>query len=100
METIKVNNGKDPELWEIAQKRVSFRSHLTVYIIMNLFFWLLWLFSGQEYNEGFNLPWPVWPMVGWGIGVFFHYMGAYVYPKNNSVEREYQKLKTNKILNK
>ena len=93
METIKVSNGKDPELWEIAQKRVSFRSHLTVYIIMNVFFWLLWLFSGQEYNEGFDLPWPVWPMVGWGIGVFFHYMGAYVYPKNNSVEREYQKLK-------
>ena len=93
METIKTNNGKDPELWEIAQKRVSFKSHLTVYIIMNLFFWLLWLLTGQEYNEGFNPPWPVWPMVGWGIGVFFHYMGAYVYPKNNSVEREYQKLK-------
>ena len=93
MESIKTNSDKDPELWEIAQKRVSFRSHFTVYIVMNLFFWILWYFSGQRTTGGNGLPWPVWPMVGWGIGVFFHYMGAYVYPKNNSVEREYQKLK-------
>jgi hypothetical protein len=38
-------------------------------------------------------------MLGWGIGVFFHYMGAYVYPKDNSVEREYQKLKSNNNYN-
>jgi hypothetical protein len=32
-------------------------------------------------------------MVGWGIGLFFHWMGAYVFPRENSVEREYEKLK-------
>ena len=93
METIKVNNGKDPELWEIAQKRVSFRSHLTVYIIMNLFFWALWYFTGQRTTGGNGLPWPFWPTFGWGIGVFFHFMGAYVNYKTYSIEREYQKLK-------
>ena len=84
---------RDPELWQLAQKRASFKSHLTVYIIMNIFFWMVWYFTGQRYSGAIRFPWPVWPMFGWGIGLFFHFMGAYVYPKNNSVEKEYQKLK-------
>ena len=83
--------GKDPELWELARRRASFKSHFATYLIMVVFFWALWYFTGgRTYNSG--LPWPVWPMLGWGIGVAFHYMGAYVNPQNNSVDREYQKL--------
>jgi len=77
------NEPKDPELWKIAQKRASFKSHLTVYIIMNIFFWLLWYFSDNTNAGNDRVPWPVWPMLGWGIGVVFHYLGAYVYPKDN-----------------
>ena len=94
MESTKTNDqGKDPGLWELAQKRAGFKSHLTVYIIMNIFFWCVWYFTNHNYNGEGRFPWPVWPMLGWGIGVFFHFLGAYVYPKNYSVEREYQKLK-------
>ncbi len=82
---------KDPQLWRIAQARASFRSHLTIYLAMSLFFWVIWYFTGsQRYGSGF--PWPVWPVFGWGLGVFFHYMGAYVTPKQNRAEEEYQKL--------
>ncbi|MBK6380401.1 MAG: hypothetical protein IPF72_12080 [Chitinophagaceae bacterium] len=35
-------------------------------------------------------------MIGWGIGLAFHFAGAYVFPKANSVEREYEKLKNQK----
>lgn len=91
-----MENVKDPELWEIAQKRASFKSHLTVYIIMNIFFWLIWYFTGQRYS-GSGFPWPVWPAFGWGIGLFFHFLGAYMYPKNFSAEREYQKLKNQSL---
>ena len=83
--------GKDPELWEIARRRSSFKSHLITYLIMSIFFWALWYFTGgRTYNDG--LPWPVWPMLGWGIGVGFHYIGAYVTPRNNNTQREYDKL--------
>lgn len=85
--------GKDPELWEIAQKRASFKSHLAVYIIVNGFFWALWFLKGRSYAEEEYFPWPVWPMLGWGIGLFMHFVGAYIYPKANLVEKEYQKLK-------
>ena len=31
--------GKDPVLWEIAQKRASFKTHAVTYIIVNAFLW-------------------------------------------------------------
>lgn len=83
---------KDPKLWEIAQKRASFKTNLITYLVVNAFLWILWYISdGREYNNG--LPWPIWPTLGWGVGIVFHYFGAYVYPEANSAEREYEKLK-------
>lgn len=85
--------GRDPHLWHLAQKRVSFRNHLAVYIVVNLFFWVLWFITGAEiHNEG-DMPWPVWPMVGWGIGVLLHFTGVYINAGNTSLEKEYEKLK-------
>jgi hypothetical protein len=87
--------GKDPQLWHLAHKRASFKKHLATYIVMNLFFWILWYFTKHE-NKGADVtgvPWPVWPGIGWGIGIVFHFIGAYVATGDNSVEREYDKLK-------
>ena len=82
---------KDPQLWDIAKRRASFKSHFATYLIISAFFWALWYFTGgRDFNSG--IPWPIWPMLGWGIGVLFHYMGAYVNPKANAVDKEYEKL--------
>jgi sterol desaturase/sphingolipid hydroxylase (fatty acid hydroxylase superfamily) len=83
---------KDPRLWEIAKKRADFKANLITYLIINAFFWFIWYFTGSKtYSGGF--PWPVWPALGWGIGIIFLFFGAYVYPEANSAEREYEKLK-------
>lgn len=84
--------GRDPQLWQLAQRRASFKSHLVTYLALSVVFWVIWYATGgPAYSRGF-LPWPVWPMFGWGIGVLFHYLGAYVFPKSNSIEQEYEKL--------
>ena len=93
--------GKDPALWEIAQKRAGFKRHALVYLIVNAFLWVSWFMRGHTLHmdqwEGkdfhFNFPWPLWTTLGWGIGLAFHFAGAYIYPKSNSVEKEYDKLK-------
>lgn len=82
--------GKDPILWEIAQRRASFKSHALAYLIVNLFLWVLWFFNSKTNNSVY--PWPIWTTLGWGIGLAFHFAGAYVFPKINSVEKEYEKL--------
>ena len=92
-----VPEGKDPNLWQLAQRRASFKRHLATYLVINLFLWVLWYFTKGMYDSDYNgyniLPWPIWPMVGWGIGLTFHYISAYVSTGFSSVEREYNKLK-------
>jgi hypothetical protein len=86
--------GKDPYLWQLAQRRASFKRHLATYIIVNAFLWLIWAFSGARTHEG-SIPWPLWSTLGWGIGLASHYVSAYIASKENSVEKEYEKLKQN-----
>ena len=90
--------GKDPGLWEIAQRRASFKRHAVSYVIVNAFLWALWYFSALRHHVDFDnynwshFPWPLWTTLGWGIGLAFHFAGAYIFPKANSTEREYEKL--------
>jgi hypothetical protein len=77
----------DTQLHELARKRVEFRVHLIVYFVTNSALWMIWFFTGGRY------PWPVWPMVGWGIGVLFHYMFDYRSSRLLSEEEEYRRLK-------
>ena len=61
---MEIIGGKDPDLWRIAQKRAKFKKHVFTYVVINSFFWILWLInSGENYYGG--LPWPIWPMLGW-----------------------------------
>ncbi|MGZ4036617.1 MAG: 2TM domain-containing protein [Bacteroidia bacterium] len=86
---------KDKELWKLARKRVGFKRHLMIYTVMNVFFWVMWYLTDHlhEDEEMGGIPWPVFPMVGWGLGVMFNFLGAYVFTKHNAVEKEYEKLK-------
>ena len=92
---------KDAELWQLAKKRADFKQHLTVYIVMNIFFWGIYFFSRDNHSNDFSgvghFPWPVWATFGWGIGILFQYLGAYVYPKKNATDVEYQKLKNKQL---
>jgi hypothetical protein len=36
------------------------------YLAVMALLWLIWLATGAGH------PWPVWPMLGWGIGVAGH----------------------------
>ena len=92
-----INEQKDKMLWKQAKDRVNFKRHLLTYIGVNAFFWMIWFIDGDKnYHEQF--PWPVYPMLGWGIGLFFNYWGAYHgHSKINAIEKEYEKLKRSKV---
>jgi hypothetical protein len=77
----------DTELHQLAKKRVEFRSHFLVYLVVMAALWSIWFFTGQHYM------WPVWPMAGWGIGLVFHYFFEYRSSSFLSEEEEFRKLK-------
>jgi hypothetical protein len=87
---------KDPRMWDLAQRRASFKRHLATYIVINIFLWLIWYFTGRNGDGDNGFPWPVWSTLGWGVGLAFHYIGAYVTPQSNSADREYEKLMRNR----
>jgi class 3 adenylate cyclase len=47
--------------------RTSFRIHLVVYLVVNVALVCIWALTGAGYF------WPIWPILGWGIGVGAHY---------------------------
>ncbi|HUU64534.1 MAG TPA: 2TM domain-containing protein [Dehalococcoidales bacterium] len=77
----------EEELYREARKRVEekkgFFIHLTVYIIVNIMLVLIWAFPG-----GGGFPWFVFPLGGWGIGILFHFLGAFVFSRQTDWERK------------
>ncbi|MFT3825682.1 MAG: 2TM domain-containing protein [Chitinophagaceae bacterium] len=90
-----MENAKDLHVWEIAKRRASFKYQVGVYLVVITFLWAIWAFNGHS-SYGGIFPWPVWPMMGWGIGLLFRFMNAYVFPKEGSVEREYEHMMRNR----
>jgi hypothetical protein len=87
---------KDEKLWRIARQRASFRRNLYSYIVVILFLWAIWWFTGsRRYLEtgSRNIPWPSWVMLGWGVGLAMQYFKAYHGNKEDLTDQEYEKLK-------
>lgn len=83
---------RDEKLWRTAKKRAGFQQSLIVYVVVMGLLWFIWWYTkGKEGND--NSLWPLWPMVGWGIGLIFQYMYAYGGSKSDLVQKEYDRLK-------
>ncbi len=87
---MEANQQRDERLWRIAKSRARFRSHLMVYLIVNGFLWIIWLLTNKHQN---GVPWPVWPMIGWGLGLAFNYYHAFHRDTLGDVNREYERLR-------
>ncbi|MCF0057041.1 2TM domain-containing protein [Dyadobacter sp. CY356] len=82
-------------LWRKARKRAAFKRHLQNYLIVNAGLWVIYALTlFQPWGNQHQIyPWPVWPMLGWGIGLVSHYLSAYGNSdERRSTEIEYEKL--------
>lgn len=78
---------------DIAKEKFGFQVHLAAYLLGSLFFFIVWLVTGQ-YGVGI-VPWFVLPIVGWGLGVSVHFIcvyGGQGYVQRH-IEKEYQQMK-------
>lgn len=51
--------------------RRDFRNHVAVYVIVNIMLVAIWRVSSGGYF------WPIWPMIGWGVGLALHGWSVY-----------------------
>ena len=60
---------------EAAIKRLEakrdFNIHVAIYAIVNVILVVIWAVSGRGYF------WPIWPILGWGVGLAVHGWIAY-----------------------
>src|SRR5215210_2559373 len=66
-------DSRDNELWRIAKRRAAFKISAFSYVTVNCMLIAIWYFTS---GPG-SYFWPVWPMLGWGIGVATQYFHAY-----------------------
>ncbi len=69
----------------------AFTAGLAVYVIVNVFLWILWAVTKGDGDGG--IPWPLWVTLGWGFAMA---MGAFnIYGRKpiseSDIEREMRK---------
>lgn len=69
--------------WAIKRIRAkqALRIHLVVYLAVNTLLVAIWAITSPGYF------WPIWPMLGWGIGLAAHAVTVTVGPRQISEER-------------
>jgi len=84
------------ERYEEARKQVkeikSFYVHLFIYIVVNVFLIIINLKLTPEHL------WFYWTTAGWGIGLFFHGLGAF--KKVPFFGKDWEQNKINELMNK
>jgi hypothetical protein len=78
----------DQRKYKEAKKKVrtkkEFYEHLTVFSVMSVFFFLL------NALTAFGSWWFYWPILGWGIGVLFHYFEVFGFPGIPDMSKEWE----------
>ena len=79
---------RDRALQQLKKKR-DFKGHLLAYVLVNALFVGIWAVTGASFF------WPVFPIMGWGIGVAFNAWDVYVRqdPTEKEIQREIDALR-------
>src|SRR5215207_9374788 len=56
----------EPERSHPSGAVLGWQFHLVSYVVVLAGLWLIWALTGAGY------PWPIWPMLGWGMGLLGH----------------------------
>ena len=84
----------DQQLWQLARMRAKFKRSLGSYSLVIPFLWVIWYLTMPVEAKKHHIPWPIWPMLGWGLGLTIQYLKAYhIFGESSLEQSEYDKLK-------
>jgi hypothetical protein len=73
---------------ERLERKREFWSHLAAYVLVNATLVVVWAMTGSGFF------WPAFPLLGWGIGLFFHGWQTYTAgPREERIRREMDHLR-------
>ena len=66
----------------------EFKAHLLAYVLVNALLIVIWAMSGAGFF------WPIFPLLGWGIGITFHAWDVFgSRPSEDKIRREMDRLR-------
>jgi hypothetical protein len=65
---------------ERVEAKIGFYIHLTVYVGVNILLCIINLLTSPRYL------WFLWPLIGWGIGVFFHALRVFAFTEGSAIK--------------
>jgi hypothetical protein len=65
---------------EIVEAKLGFFRHFIVYLAVNAFLLIINLITSSHHL------WFQWPLIGWGIGLFFHGVGVFSHLRTSSLK--------------
>ena len=76
------------------KKKRDFKAHLLAYALVNGSVVVIWAVVWLA-GSGWWFPWPIFPILGWGIGLVFHAREVYGRPfSDEAVGREIERLRS------
>ncbi|WP_343637152.1 2TM domain-containing protein [Fluviicola sp.] len=59
----------------------GFRIHFLVFALTLPALWMTWYLTDRTYI------WPIWNTAAWTTGVFFHFLGVFVFKKTKTINQ-------------
>jgi hypothetical protein len=70
------------------RKRREFTAHVLAYVMVNATLVMVWALTGASFF------WPIFPLMGWGIGLVFHAWDVYrAEPSEDDIRREIARIR-------
>jgi energy-coupling factor transporter transmembrane protein EcfT len=80
----------EQQIVEKVKRIIGLRIHLIIFIVALPINWAIWYFTDTTYM------WPIWPTLGWSLGIFFHWLVAFhidkFFPRTKSYEAHLKRL--------
>lgn len=90
----KMDDNSEEKLLKRASRRAGFKIHTGIFILVNLFFWIIWIFvfRGKDGAHAETLQALLFLSIAWLIALVAHYFIVYKWNKT-MVEKELDALK-------
>jgi 2TM domain len=103
------NMPSEEEIRRRVEKRIKQRNefyiHLAVFIVVIPMLWIMWGFTSDFFSAFLSdsawvfdgMPWPIFPTIGWGIGIVAHGLTVYfnspgrIEARERTIQREIER---------
>ncbi len=75
--------------------RYDFKVHLVVFVVVNAALIAMWYATSRSADGALGFFWPIFPLLGWGIGLALHGYTTYFPPAvtEEQIQREMGRLR-------